>query len=112
MSSNFLISPSSLFLLCLAVTLTLPSNRLILIAEKTTVYEKFPTPLINRLEKHFVLTSSVLEEWQSEVLGWLQEWVEKFSHVSSSDSRFESGRGKEREGGRGRREMATVKRGE
>ena len=64
------------------------------------MYEKFPTPLINRLEKHFVLTSSVLEQWQSEVLDWLQEWVEKFSHVSSLDSRFESGRKRERERGR------------
>ena len=82
------------------------------------MYEKFPTPLINRLEKHFVLTSSVLEQWQSEVLDWLQEWVEKFSHVSSSDSRFESGRKRERErwrkgeGGEGRGRWEKVKRGE
>ena len=53
------------------------------------MYERFPTPLINRLEKHFVLTSSVLEEWQTEVLEWLKEWVEKFSHVSSLDFRLE-----------------------
>ena len=66
------------------------------------MYEKFPTPLINRLEKHFVLTSSVLEKWQSEVLDWLQEWVEKFSHVTSSDSRFESGWEREREVEEGR----------
>ena len=82
------------------------------------MYEKFPTPLINRLEKHFVLTSSVLEQWQSEVLDWLQEWVEKFSHVSSSDSRFESGRKRERErwrkgeGGEGSGRWEKVKRGE
>ena len=53
--------------------------RLILIAEKNTVYNQFPTPLINRLEKHFVLTSSILEEWQKEVLNEFQEWIEKFS---------------------------------
>ena len=77
------------------------------------MYEKFPTPLINRLEKHFVLTSSVLEQWQSEVLDWLQEWVEKFSHVSSSDSRFESGRKREREReGEGGGRWEKVKRGE
>ena len=85
------------------------------------MYEKFPTPLINRLEKHFVLTSSVLEKWQSEVLDWLQEWVEKFSHVTSSDSRFESGREREREveegrggggGGEGGGRWEKVKRGE
>ena len=69
------------------------------------MYEKFPTPLINRLEKHFVLTSSVLEQWQSEVLDWLQEWVEKFSHVSSSDFRFRWEREKEGERERERGEM-------
>ena len=58
------------------------SSRLILIAEKSTVYEKFPTPLINRLEKHFVLTSSVLVDWQQEVLEQLQNWTQQFSHVS------------------------------
>ena len=58
------------------------STRLILIAEKSTVYEKFPTPLINRLEKHFVLTSSVLVDWQQEVLEQLQEWTRQFSCVS------------------------------
>jgi hypothetical protein len=54
-------------------------QRLILIAEKSTVYEKFPTPLINRLEKHFVLTSSILEDWQKTVLEEFQEWINKFS---------------------------------
>ena len=55
------------------------SCRLILIAEKETVYSQFPTPLINRLEKHFVLTSSILEEWQMEVLNQLHDWIKKFS---------------------------------
>lgn len=54
-------------------------RRLILIAEKDTVYEKFPTPLINRMEKHFVLTSSVLKEWQEIVLKKLEDWIQKFS---------------------------------
>ena len=58
--------------------------RLILIAEKKTVYDKFPIPLINRLEKHFVLTSSVLTEWKLEVLQELEEWVHQFSRVSSA----------------------------
>ena len=53
--------------------------RLILIAEKDTVYERFPTPLINRLEKHFVLTSSVLEDWQEEVLNDFEDWIKAFS---------------------------------
>lgn len=56
--------------------------RLILIAEKTTVYDHYPTPLINRLEKHFVLTSSVLAKWQLDVMEQLQEWAQAFSCVS------------------------------
>ena len=76
-----------LFPLCVNQSSPPPPSRLILIAEKTTVYEKFPTPLINRLEKHFVLYSSVLEEWQLKTLSQLEDWVKAFSHVSSSDSR-------------------------
>ena len=59
----------------------LPPTRLIVIAEKNTVYEKFPTPLINRLEKHFVLTSSVLTEEQQDVLHHFQDWIKQFSSV-------------------------------
>ena len=55
--------------------------RLILIAERDTVYDKFPTPLINRLEKHFVLTSSVLKDWQVEVLLSFKQWIEEFSRI-------------------------------
>ncbi|XP_064403130.1 E3 ubiquitin-protein ligase RNF213-like isoform X2 [Halichondria panicea] len=58
-----------------------PNFKLILIAEKDTVYEKFPTPLINRLEKHFVLTSSVLEEWQSDILEDFNTWIQDFSNT-------------------------------
>ena len=43
------------------------------------MYEDFPTPLINRLEKHFVLTSSILESWQEAVLSDFEDWIEKFS---------------------------------
>ena len=56
------------------------SCRLILIAEKDTVYDKFPTPLINRLEKHFILTSSILEDWQKEVLEDFEAWIDCFSN--------------------------------
>jgi hypothetical protein len=55
--------------------------RLILIAERATVYKKFPTPLINRLEKHFVLTSSILKDWQLEVLADFKEWISGFSRI-------------------------------
>lgn len=62
-------------------------DRLILIAEKDTVYDKFPTPLINRLEKHFVLTSSILMPWQEIVLSKFESWIRGFSdpgYVSKS----------------------------
>ena len=55
--------------------------RLILIAEKDIVYKKFPTPLINRLEKHFVLTSTVLEEWQCKALEDFKKWIKDFSQT-------------------------------
>ena len=62
--------------------------RLIIIAEKSTVYEKFPTPLINKLEKHFVLTETVLqEEWQQEVHQRLTDWVEEFCNISQTSKK-------------------------
>ena len=48
------------------------------------MYEEFPTPLINRLEKHIVLYSSVLDEWQTEVLNVLEDWIKAFSDVSDT----------------------------
>ena len=54
-----------------------------MIAEKDTVYEKFPTPLINRLEKHFVLMSSVLTHKETRVMRELERWVKIFSTVGS-----------------------------
>ena len=54
-----------------------------MIAEKDTVYEKFPTPLINRLEKHFVLVSSVLSDKETEVMNKLKNWVKRFATISS-----------------------------
>ena len=53
-------------------------NRLILIAEKKRVYQEFPTALINRLEKHFVVTSTILTEEQLSIEQKLNEWVQKF----------------------------------
>lgn len=53
--------------------------RLVVIAEKKRVYSEFPTPLVNRLEKHFVNTSSVLSDWQLKACEKLKEWIGKFS---------------------------------
>uniref|UniRef100_A0A1X7TAT7 Uncharacterized protein n=1 Tax=Amphimedon queenslandica TaxID=400682 RepID=A0A1X7TAT7_AMPQE len=61
---------------------------LILIAEKATVYTKLPTPLINRLEKHFLLSETVLLGWQKEVLKNLIKWIDKFGEICTSDSKF------------------------
>ena len=52
------------------------------------MYEKFPTPLINRLEKHFVLTVSVLTEWQLEVLRELKEWIDSFCQVKEVGPKY------------------------
>ena len=62
--------------------------RLILIAEKHTVYAKFPIPLINRLEKHLVVTQNMLFSWQEEVLDMLIEWVHDFNLTNSGRSDF------------------------
>ena len=55
--------------------------RLIVIAEKDVVYNKFPIPLINRMEKHFLVMSSGLTEAQKNVTEKLQAWVEDFAEV-------------------------------
>ena len=64
--------------MCLSSILLLCQYRLILIAESQTVYDKFPTPLINRLEKHFVLSKTLLEDWQKKVLIKLEAWIAAF----------------------------------
>lgn len=63
---------TSLVLLC----------RLVVIAEKEKVYlhEEFPTPLINRLEKHFLVMSTILTSFkESTLVRKCLEWVQKFS---------------------------------
>ena len=52
-----------------------------MIAEKDKVYEEFPTPLINRLEKHFVVTSTVLSDDQKELLKDLESWVDDYACI-------------------------------
>ena len=49
------------------------------------MYETFPIPLISRLEKHFVVTSSVFSNWQNNVLNKLVTWAEKFSIFCDHD---------------------------
>ena len=54
---------------------------MILIAEKDKVYEEFPTPLINRLEKHFVVTSTVLTDAQKKLLKDLEAWAKEYACI-------------------------------
>ena len=56
--------------------------RLIVIAEKDVVYNKFPIPLINRLEKHFLVTSTSLTADQMELVQKLKNWVDAFAKVN------------------------------
>ena len=52
--------------------------RLVVIADKKKVHEQFPIPLINRLEKHYVSATSLLNDNQKCLTNQLQRWSEKF----------------------------------
>jgi len=54
-------------------------ERLIVVAEKQTVYKKFPTPLINRLEKHFLTINTMLDERQQHLAKELEDWAREFA---------------------------------
>ena len=55
-------------------------------ADKTNVYKTFPIPLINRLEKHFLVTATAMDKEQLEVEKKLTTWAVEFS-TFHSDSR-------------------------
>ncbi|KAM9831669.1 E3 ubiquitin-protein ligase rnf213-beta [Neosynchiropus ocellatus] len=61
--------------------------RLIVVEDQKKVYEHFPVPLINRLEKHKVDRSTDLQPWQQRVLHKLTEWVKEFTCASLEDFR-------------------------
>ena len=52
-------------------------------AEKNVVYDSFPIPLINRLEKHFLVMSTSMTSQELELSRHLDEWAERFATVSS-----------------------------
>ncbi|XP_068161093.1 E3 ubiquitin-protein ligase rnf213-beta isoform X2 [Antennarius striatus] len=56
--------------------------RLVVVEDQKKVYEHFPVPLINRLEKHVLDRSTDLEPWQHGVLHKLKEWVKEFADAS------------------------------
>uniref|UniRef100_A0A3Q3GTF4 Ring finger protein 213 n=1 Tax=Labrus bergylta TaxID=56723 RepID=A0A3Q3GTF4_9LABR len=57
--------------------------RLIVIEEKEVVYEQFPIPLINRLEKHYLDINTVLRDEQKDIVQKLQKWVDDFVSLTS-----------------------------
>ncbi|XP_006816196.2 E3 ubiquitin-protein ligase rnf213-alpha-like [Saccoglossus kowalevskii] len=56
--------------------------KLVVIAERQVVYEKFPIPLINRLEKHFLAMASILTAQQHAVVARLEQWADEFANFS------------------------------
>ncbi|KAM6951514.1 E3 ubiquitin-protein ligase rnf213-beta [Aplochiton taeniatus] len=62
-----------------------PDFRLVVVEDQKKVYEHFPVPLINRLEKHRVDRGTDLTAWQCNVLGKLKEWTLNFSGGASGD---------------------------
>ncbi|XP_041354620.1 E3 ubiquitin-protein ligase rnf213-alpha-like [Gigantopelta aegis] len=52
--------------------------KLIVVAEKQIVYEKFPIPLINRLEKHFLRLNNIMDDRQSHFAVELDFWANRF----------------------------------
>ncbi|XP_064251966.1 E3 ubiquitin-protein ligase RNF213 isoform X2 [Passer domesticus] len=62
-----------------------PKFRLIVIEEKEVVYKHFPIPLINRLEKHYLDISTVLDRGQREAVQELERWVQEFTAVNTEE---------------------------
>ncbi|XP_075296696.1 E3 ubiquitin-protein ligase RNF213 isoform X2 [Opisthocomus hoazin] len=62
-----------------------PKFRLIVIEEKDVVYKHFPIPLINRLEKHYLDISTVLDKGQRETVAELKKWVQEFAAANTEE---------------------------
>jgi hypothetical protein len=58
-----------------------PNFRLILVAEDQDVYDKFPIPLINRLEKHYLGVETIMDSKYHPTVERLRHWVEAFCQV-------------------------------
>ena len=58
--------------------------KLIVIADRETVRNKFPTPLINRLEKHYITISKILTEKAVKISVQLSEWAKNFSSLDKN----------------------------
>lgn len=61
-----------------------PAFRLAVIEEQDVARERFPVPLLNRLEKHYLDLGSVLEPWQRRLADELRDWVARFADVQAA----------------------------
>ena len=63
-----------------------PKFRLIVVVNKTTVYDQFPPPLINRLEKHILTMSTILSSDRviEGIVRKLSASIERFTTVNAS----------------------------
>ena len=60
--------------------------KLIVVADTETVRKRFPTPLINRLEKHFLTMSTVLSDTGVYISKQLAEWANGFSTLDKNQT--------------------------
>ena len=67
-----------------------PKFRLIVIADKSTVFQQFPPPLINRLEKHTLDISTILpnDPVVQGVVGKLSDWLNNFCTIEHNGDTF------------------------
>ena len=54
---------------------------MIVVAEDTDVWDKFPIPLVNRLEKHYLGMETMLKPEQLELVNQMKQWTKQFSEV-------------------------------
>ncbi|XP_077981926.1 E3 ubiquitin-protein ligase rnf213-alpha-like [Glandiceps talaboti] len=54
--------------------------RLLVIAEREAV-QKYPIPLINRLEKHYIVMKDVLTMFEREIVDELENWINDFTVI-------------------------------
>ncbi|KAH1171819.1 hypothetical protein KIL84_007437, partial [Mauremys mutica] len=59
--------------------------RLIVIEEKNVVYTQFPTPLLNRLEKHCLEMNTILDWQQEKLVKLMNEWAKSFVTIKNTD---------------------------
>ena len=59
--------------------------KLIVIADRSEVYKQFPSPLINRFEKHTLTMSTVLTQEENTMVNMLNSWAMAFSKTEKTE---------------------------